>query len=277
MINSGLLSYLRRAAFVLFLLLCLASPGYAVDVTLQWDKSIDDAYITHYRVYYYTVSHIKGSTDYLANVSDTCASVSGDCENVQGSFKISKINTGITLKGLGNKVYYFAVSSIDNRGLEGVPCDEVPYPLVRLSVVKQGTGRGVLSADPPGINSAIYCGTGCSSDVADYARGAKVTLTATPDSGYGLVGWIGNCTVNGLNCEVKKIDGPETVTAKFAKRGDVNQDDVVNLADAVLIHKVMSRTETQPFPGDYTAMNNDGKLGLADAIYILQKIAGLRY
>jgi hypothetical protein len=295
MIRLGLLSYLRSAALVLITTLCLAFPGDAADsdpgVTLQWDKSIDDPYLQLYRVYYYTTPHIKGSLDF-ADRASSCVGFylnannnkieDADCDTSGGFIEISSINTGITLRGLKtSKSYYYVVSSVDKRGLEGVPTDpELIAPLGRLTVNKQGK-RGLVIGSP-GVNSNINCGEGCSSDNADYAYGTVVTLTAAPDPGYyGFASWSGctDGTVKGPTCSVKMESAKSvTVTFSLAKKGDVNQDDSVNLADAILIIQVLSRTGTLPFGNNYVAdVNIDGKLGLADAIYILQKTAGLRF
>jgi hypothetical protein len=58
--------------------------------------------------------------------------------------------------------------------------------------------------------------------------------------------------------------------------GDVNGDGLVNLADAIVVLKVMAQMgqgEVVHTTGD---VNGDGKIGLAEASYVLQKAAGLR-
>jgi hypothetical protein len=58
--------------------------------------------------------------------------------------------------------------------------------------------------------------------------------------------------------------------------GDVNGDGLVNLADAIVVLKVMAKMEqgeVVPTTGD---VNGDGKIGLAEASYVFQKAAGLR-
>ena len=354
------LSYLRSATLVFVLSLCLAFPGIATarNVTLQWDHSIDYPYIQSYRVYYYTASHVK---DFLMpdDRATSCTVLVGlPCSIEQGPITIDKENTQITLTlKESSKYYYFVVSSVDTRGLEGETTDEISDPLVRLSIVKEGTGRGTVTGSPAGINSDIDCGTGCSSDNADYAHGAAVTLTAVANPGQTFIGWSGcdsvdpvsqKCTVTmglarsvranfipflrlsvakegtgagtisisppGINCETLcsedysintivtliatphakntfagwsgggcpargpcavKMDDAKNTTAKFVMTGDINPNGVVNLADAILVLQVMSRTLPAGIDGS-AGVNNDGKLGLADAIYILQEIAGLR-
>lgn len=58
-------------------------------------------------------------------------------------------------------------------------------------------------------------------------------------------------------------------------RGDINNDDGVNLADAILALQILSglNSEGVNLSAD---VNGDGKVGLAEVIYILQDIAGLR-
>jgi hypothetical protein len=370
MIISNPLSYLRSATLIFVLFLCLAFPGFATarNVTLQWDHSIDYPYIQSYRVYYYTTSHVK---DFLIP-DDRATSCTVEfsppppplplpppppCSVEQGPITIDKQNTQITLTlPESSKYYYFVVSSVDTRGLEGETTNEISDPLVRLSVVKEGTGRGTVTGSPSGINSDINCGTGCSSDNADYAHGATVTLTAVANPGQTFIGWSGcdsvdpqqKCTVTmglarsvranfipflrlsvakqgagagtisisppGINCETAcsedysintivtltatphakntfagwsgggcpakgpcavKMDDAKNTTAKFVMTGDVNLSGVVNLADAILVLQVMSRALPAGIDGAVD-VNNDDKLGLADAIYILQEIAGLR-
>jgi hypothetical protein len=56
--------------------------------------------------------------------------------------------------------------------------------------------------------------------------------------------------------------------------GDVDGNGVLNLTDAILAAKVMTRSTAQALAsGD---INGDKKIGLAEMIYILQKLAGLR-
>ena len=76
-----------------------------------------------------------------------------------------------------------------------------------LSVNEAGTGTGVVSSAPAGIN----CPTTCS---ASFASGTVVALTATAADGSTFAGWSGaGCTGTG-GCSVT-MSAAETVTATF--------------------------------------------------------------
>ncbi len=69
------------------------------------------------------------------------------------------------------------------------------------------TGSGTVSSNPAGID----CGGDCTED---YDYGTVVTLTATPDSGWGFFGWEGDLS-GSTNPIAITIDGNKTVTAVF--------------------------------------------------------------
>jgi uncharacterized repeat protein (TIGR01451 family) len=75
-----------------------------------------------------------------------------------------------------------------------------------LTVTKAGTGSGMVTSSPAGID----CGATCS---ASFASGTTVTLTATPDAGSTFTGWSGACTGTGP-CTVT-MDQDRAVTATF--------------------------------------------------------------
>ena len=77
-----------------------------------------------------------------------------------------------------------------------------------LSIAKGGTGFGNIGTDPSGIN----CGATCN---AAYDYNTVVTLTASPDMGYYLVSWQGDCSAGGLICTTT-LTGTRNVTATFA-------------------------------------------------------------
>jgi hypothetical protein len=76
-----------------------------------------------------------------------------------------------------------------------------------LTVAKSGSGTGLVTSNPAGIN----CGSTCSTS---YASGTSVTLTATPDPGSTLGGWSGCDLASGNTCQVT-MSSARTVTATF--------------------------------------------------------------
>jgi hypothetical protein len=65
-------------------------------------------------------------------------------------------------------------------------------------------------------------------------------------------------------------------TIDLTQKGDVNSDESIDLADAIISLQVVSGI--QPVSPVYRAadVNGDGKIGMEEAIFILQKISGLR-
>jgi len=66
----------------------------------------------------------------------------------------------------------------------------VPLHTHPLSITLQGTGTGIVTSDPAGIN----CGPDCD---APFDSGTLVTLTATPAIGSFFAGWSGDCNTDG--------------------------------------------------------------------------------
>ncbi len=80
-----------------------------------------------------------------------------------------------------------------------------------LTVTRDGTGSGMVTASPAGVD----CGTTCS---ASYAEGTTVTLLAVPAHGSLFTGWSGACSGTGA-CRVT-MTGARSVTATF-DRGSI--------------------------------------------------------
>lgn len=80
---------------------------------------------------------------------------------------------------------------------------------VELRVTLAGTGSGVVSSSPSGLN----CGSAC---VVSRPHGSTTTLSAKPASGSVFLGWSGGgCSGTG-SCSVT-LQGATQVTATFAK------------------------------------------------------------
>jgi hypothetical protein len=66
----------------------------------------------------------------------------------------------------------------------------------------------------------------------------------------------------------------QTVTVFRLLKGDLNQDDAVNLTDAILALQIQAGLK----PAVYLAgdANGDGRIDIVEAIYILQTVAAVR-
>lgn len=76
-----------------------------------------------------------------------------------------------------------------------------------MTITKTGTGSGMVTSSPAGIN----CGTSC---VYSYSDGTKVTLTAVADAGSAFVGWSGGGCAGTGTCVVT-VNAAKSVTATF--------------------------------------------------------------
>ena len=110
------------------------------------------------------------------------------------------------------QTYYFVATAYNTARFESSYSNEiskiVPSSIqtYTLSVSKAGTGSGIVTSSPAGIN----CGSDCTEV---YTAGTVVTLTATPDSSSTFAGWSGACTGSGT-CSVT-MDAAKNVTATF--------------------------------------------------------------
>lgn len=80
-----------------------------------------------------------------------------------------------------------------------------------LTASTEGSGSGLVTSDPAGID----CGTTCT---AGFQSGTVVTLTATPTGTHTFAGWMGACTGTG-DCVVT-MDEAKSVVAVFGTPTD---------------------------------------------------------
>ncbi|MDQ5908136.1 MAG: hypothetical protein QG599_227 [Pseudomonadota bacterium] len=103
---------------------------------------------------------------------------------------------GLNDQGSDTKVYGFIIEYDANPSTAS------------LTIAKTG-GNGTVVSEPAGIN----CGATC---IASFNSGDSVTLTATPDTGYSVSGWSGDCAGTSDRCTLT-MDADKSVTALFAK------------------------------------------------------------
>ena len=159
-----------------------------------------------------TVSHWLTSTKSGTGAGTITTSPAGlNCGSTCAAAFVAGTSVTITATPAANSVY--------SGGLCGNPCtvlmDQARAFVVvfnaatthhTLIVTKSGTGTGVVTSQPGGIN----CGATCS---AAYANGTAVTLTPSAASNASFTGWSGACSGTG-SC-VLTMNQARSVTATF--------------------------------------------------------------
>ncbi len=104
------------------------------------------------------------------------------------------------------------------------------------------TGDGQVTSTPPGIN----CGTDCSES---YSNGTRISLVATPDTGWLFSGWGGDCQGT-AGCALT-LSANRTVTATFIEATSPTDTDNDGMPDAVELQQ-----NTNPNVKDNDLFNN---------------------
>lgn len=99
-----------------------------------------------------------------------------------------------------NQVTGTMAVTVDGPSAQGCPGGTLPA----LTVLFAGSGTGVVTSSPVGIN----CTASCS---ASFTAGATVTLTAAANSGSTFASWTGCDAVTGQSCTVL-LNASRTVT-----------------------------------------------------------------
>ena len=157
----------------------------ATNPTLSWGTSSG---ATSYEYCYATTT---GCTGWTSVGTNTSVALSGLSNNQIYYWQVRAVNAGGTT--LANTGTYWSFTTIMNS--------------YTLTVTKDGTGSGLVSSLPTGID----CGSTCS---ADFAENTIVVLTATPMSPSVFEGWNGSgCSGTGA-CTLT-MDSIKSVTAVF--------------------------------------------------------------
>jgi hypothetical protein len=146
------------------------------------------------------VGSLTGGTAGTGNgtIMSYCHSLSPGYSNITMTFGTSH-PYGIA----ANRVPQTMIAEVQSSFQSYPGCIDIPL----LTVSKSGTGSGIVTSSPAGID----CGSTCS---ASFAGGEKVTLTATADSGSLFIGWSGACSGTNTSCEVT-MDAVRSVNARF--------------------------------------------------------------
>ncbi len=139
------------------------------------------------------------------NCGTTCAAgfVSGSTVKLTASPAAKSIFVGWSGACSGTGVCTISVSA---EASVTATFQKLPDPTFAINVSYNGSGGGLITSAPSGIN----CGAVCS---ANFVLNTPVTLTATPDAGSSFAGWTGACSGTGP-CQIT-VTQATTVTAKF--------------------------------------------------------------
>jgi hypothetical protein len=137
-----------------------------------------------------------------------------------------------------------------------------------LSCSLEGSGTGTVISNPPGIS----CNAGACAALFDL--GAIVTLSAVPSDTSVFAGWSGACSGAGDCLLTLSSDG--AVTAVFFDiTGDLNGDDLLNLADAIIGMQIVSGLGSANLSTLFD-VDGDGRTGMKEVVFILQRLSEMR-
>jgi hypothetical protein len=141
----------------------------------------------------------------------------------------------------------------------------VTFKIVQFTITATAGQNGTISCTPNPVN---------------YGGGS--TCTVTPEAGYRVDAFTvdgGPATLTNNQYAFSNVTANHTVNVTFKSTlslGDVNNDESVDLADAILAIQVLSNIPPALPVHKAADVNGDGKIGMADVIYILQKVAEIR-
>lgn len=174
--------------------------------------------------------------------------------------------------------------------LELEPCFSVPTSSVSGTITcNDHDGNGnifVWAFDGPDWRSARELGNAVIADPGSYTIeglpiGETVYIAARWDADNNgvrtvgdFVGTSGQHTVVSGGTSVGSLDLVVPIHSPVI--GDVNNDEAVHIDDAILALKVISNTADGYGINPNADVNSDGEIGLAEVIYILQDVVGLR-
>ncbi len=131
-----------------------------------------------------------------------------------------------------------------------------------------------VSADPPAGGSVSGGGT--------YNSGSKVTVTASPNTGYSFVNWTeGGATVSTDAAYTFTATADRDLAAHFSLGssvvyGDVSGDEKIDVSDAILVlRQIVGLITFDPDQVEAANVNGNDRVDVGDAILILRYIVGL--
>ncbi|MFW5853767.1 MAG: fibronectin type III domain-containing protein [Thermodesulfobacteriota bacterium] len=247
----------RILLITILLILLITSAASARTLTLAWDPS-EDPSVDRYVVYWGT-----RSGDYSQN------------SDAKGHLIPAGATTYQITDLSGSRPYFFAVKSLNALGLSSDYSDEAALPAIaglkndfRLAVSRHETFylSGVAAANKP---VEVYNGRIRIGSTAAGPDGAWSLAVNSSILGEGPV----QLTASSTGAESEQIMGNVQVTSAPTP-GDLDCLNGVDLADAVIALKVVSGISV--FVSADRDATGDRRIGIPDALFILQTVSGMR-
>jgi hypothetical protein len=119
--------------------------------------------------------------------------------------------TGSAFSGWSGACSGTGTCTVTMSAAKSVTATFTALPPVTLTIAEAGTGAGLVTSNPPGIN----CSVSSNQCAAQFAAGTQVTLTASASAGSIFTGWSGG-GCSGTNGCTLTLNANNTVTASFA-------------------------------------------------------------
>lgn len=234
-----------------------ASMASARDVTLAWDPS-DDPAAAEYVVYWGTRS---GDYPYSSRAR-------GDV-----------IPAGIatyTVTGLADdRTYFFAVKAVSDIGLASDFSNEAATPVISSLESGFDLTLGLGESYP-------LSGTAAALETVEVWAGATLAGTTSADADGDWSLWVDLAFLGDgpLEWSVASTGATSETVAGDLRwtdaplAGDLNYLDGIDLADLLIALQIASGIPVPASP--QRDVNGDGRIGLADAIFILRNVSGMR-
>lgn len=215
------------------------------------------------------------SADYLVIKTDENGNINNcfDVENAKvqvydAALRAETFNVTVTSPSV--RVILTKTTAVETEATSSETCI---FKQLKLSL----SSPAFVQPDPKGLTCT---GLNCQ---GWYRGGSQVAVYLNLDPGATFNEWGGDCSPCGTNafCQLTMDTDKNCTAALTTLKGDIDGDGKVTIADAIISLRVLSG-QTPPIRSNYPLSgvdvneDEDGRIGLAEVIYILQKLAGLR-
>lgn len=245
----------------------------------------------------YHILDVKVDNVSKGAISQHCFNNVNEAHSIQASFDVNKFTvtasaetggstlpTGIISVDCGKSVLIPITPDL-NYHISEIRVDGIlkeiknPYPLENITA---NVKFDVFFQKDPLIQASAGSGGKIESSGDVYVKpGEDKKFAITPDNGYRIkdVKVDGESKGKITEYTFEKITSDHNIYAEFhiALKGDIDGNDVVDLGDAISVLQILADINlgTQKIFLD-AEVNDDGRIGIEEILYILQKVGGLR-